>query len=98
MPSEADPTAGKKGEAGFVLETSRTMELFLAIVRVPSAKLANNLNSSLCFWSLLFIIYFLSAPALIPQVKSWPRRIRQDCPSVGIRFPKDLNARSPSWR
>lgn len=74
------------------------MVLFLAVVRVSSAKLANNLNSSLWFWSLLFIIYFLSAPALILQVKPWPHRSHQECPHAGIWFPKVLNARSPSWR
>ena len=70
----------------------------LAIVRVSSVKLVNNLNSSFCFWSLLFIICLLSPPALIPQVKPGPRRSHQECPHAGIQFPKVLNACSPSRR
>lgn len=61
---------------------------------IPPAKLASNLNSSLWFWSLLFVIWFHSAPALTPQVKSWPWRSHQKRLSTGIWFPRLERSRS----
>lgn len=69
------------------LRKSKTMEWFLAVVWGIPVKLENDINSSLWLWSLVFITYFHSTPALIPKMKPWLCRNSQKCSSTRILFP-----------